>query len=519
MNRRILTTIFSAASACLCSVTLCAATPSSSKVSDLGKIPPASIRYDNVHYRNPWLRSGNVAGMRSDSLSISEALLGGQYSAGENRLLSRAPRQWEVGASASTIMHLKRFSMAGSFSFLQTTMYDACGGMFLSQGRYPVEIYEYTPGTKSRQQYSFNGGFSVDLNNQWRIGAVVDFKSTNYSKRKDLRYTDYALDLSLRPGLQWHSDKWSVGVSALLQRNTETITAEQIGVAQTTYLAFLDKGMFFGVEQSWDGGGVHLSEPGISGFPVRSVGWGASAQLSWSDALYFDLSFIHGDGSIGEKDAIWMIFPSDEFASTLQWKLHSDSGTEHILCLDASLTKDRLDENVIEKVTQSGVTTRKIYSSNVVSSRSNLCITPCWTAVRPSVYELKVEASYTRGDALSSCQYPYLNGQILQSVSFAAEARYTTGARLTPILGVWAETGFLDEDSRIAGDIVSKTSPVRQQTYYDNWKWFATTPGIGVRAGLRYTFANALYLELSGNAVFRGGKNRHEAGLSFGYTF
>ncbi len=509
MNRKIFITLTLAALTLLCSPSLYSAP----------KFPPAQWRYSNIYDRNPWLRGDNVAGMRTDSLDISEALIGGNYAAGENRLSSEAPKQWSVGAEASTIMHLERFSMVGHFGFEQTTMYNACGGMFLEGGRYPVEIYEYTPGTKSRQVYSFDGGFSVDLTGNVRFGAVVDFKSTNCSKRKDLRYTDYALDLSFRPGFQWHSGKWSAGLAAALECNTETVTAEQIGVAETSYYAFLDKGMFYGLEQAWEGGGIHLSEPGISGFPVRELGFGVSAQLSWNEALYFDLSYLHGNGSMGEKDAIWMNFPSDRLSSTIQWKFSSPAGTEHILRLDGILKGTTLNENVIEKITQGGVTTRRTYGSNTVFTRSRFSLTPAWTAVRPSVYEAKLEISYSRDNELSSYQYPYINGQILRSIGFCFEGRYTAPCRLSPILGLWAGTGFLDESSRRAGEIESKTGPVRQQSHYDNWKWYMTSPSLGARVGLRYTFLNSLYLEASCRAQFRGGKNRMEAGLSFGYTF
>lgn len=509
MNRKIIISLCAAALTVLCSASLPAAP----------KFPAAQWRYSNIYDRNPWLRGDNVTGMRADSIDISQAELSGKYSGGENRLLSEAPVLWSVGAGASTIMHLQRFSMVGSFSFEQTTMYSACGGMFLEHGRYPVDIYEFTPGTKSRQVYSFDGGVSVDITPAFRVGAVVDFKSTNCSKRKDLRYTDYALDLSFRPGFQWHRNKWSVGLAAAVECNTETITAEQIGVSQTSYDAFIDKGLFYGMEQVWEGGGIHLSEPGIGGFPVRELGWGVSAQMSWNEALYFDLSYLHSSGSIGEKDAIWMNFPTDRLSSTLQWKFRSNGGTEHIFRLEGILKGRILKENVIEKVTQGGVTTRSSFGSNVIFSRDNLSFKPCWTAVRPSVYELKLELSYSRDAALSSYQYPYLNGQVLRSAGFAFEGRYTAPCRVSPILGVWAGTGFLDENSRRAGEIESRTQPERLQNYYDNWKWYMTTPAFGARLGLRYTFLNSLYIEAAGSAVLRAGKPRIAAALSFGYTF
>lgn len=511
MNKRILTLTAAVAFTVLCSAPLF---PRSSREDG-----PAGWRYVNVYERNPWLVGDNVAGLRTDSLSISEAALSAGYTQGDNRLLSQAPRQWSVGAQAFSIKHLKRFSMVGSFGFTQTTMYDACGGMLLESGRFPVGIYEYTPGTKSRQVYSFDGGVSVDIAEGWRVGAAVDFKSTNCSKRKDLRYTDYALDLSFRPGIQWCRGKWSAGLSAAVICNTETVTAEQIGVSETSYLAFIDKGMFYGLEQPWDGGGTHLSEPGIGGFPIRETGWGLGAQAAWNEALYLDLSYLHAGGRIGEKDAIWMNFPSDVLSSILQWNTRSSSGTEHIFRLKTSYRSEKLDENVIEKVTQGGVTTRKNYGGNTVGGSGRFSVSPCWTAVRPSVFELEVRASYLREDAFSSYQYPYVNSRILRVGELSAQGRISTACGLVPILGLRSTLGFLDEDSRAVREIVSKTEPVRQQEFYDNWKWYMTSPEFAGLVGLRYDFPGSLYLEACCKAAFRAGKNRLEAGLSFGYVF
>ena len=481
-----------------------------------GAAQPA-LRYDNVSDRNFALGGTNAAFMRSDSVNISFAQIGAQWCSGENRRSSDAPRQWEARADASTIMHLDKFSMAGSFGFSQTMLYDACGSMLDTPGKFPVDLLEYTPGTKSRQHYSFDGAISVDLDPSWRVGGKVAFDAVNCAKRKDLRYTNYAMDLSLRAGAQWISGDFSLGASLSLERSTETVTAEQVGESVEPYYAFLDKGLHYGVNQDWEGGGVHLKESGVSGFPIAVNGFGGALQASWKE-LYADISYVRSNGRIGDKDAVWFRFPTDRIDAILGWKTTSARGAQHILRLDAQYRVSCLDENVIEKVTQGGVTTRRTYGSNIIQRSDLLSLAATWKMLCPGSFEASFTPSFRVENGVGTMQYPFVNARVLRVVDIPLEARKHFGA-LSTILRLGIRKGFLDDSSYAVASVGADSSQYRQTEYFESWKWWETTLCASAGLGIRYEFSGGLYLQADVDISVRERLARLPAGLKFGYKF
>ena len=133
-------------------------------------------RYERVVKDNFWNASGNVTGIRQDSVSRSYAEAYGQYEDGDFRDTWQASKGWSAGAATASIRHLERISLKGSFSFEQIEGYGMCGSMFIDPGFYPVDVLEFTPGRKTLQRYTFDGGFSYDVSENWRIGAAMDHR-------------------------------------------------------------------------------------------------------------------------------------------------------------------------------------------------------------------------------------------------------------------------------------------------------------------------------------------------------
>ena len=472
----------------------------------------AGYLYDDAAARNLWLSGSNAAGLRADSLNISDAVLGGGFSRGDASI--GAPLQWNAGAQARTIMHLKKFSMMGSFSFRQQMSYDDCGSMFLSTGRYPVDVLEFTPGTKSRQNYAFTGGVGVDVAPQWTVGAQLDFSATNCTKRKDLRYTDYALDLSLRPGIVWHApSSLDLGVSLRLDRNTETVDPEQIGSAESSYQAFLDKGLRYGLQQIWTNEALHLDENGINGFPVRCMGYGGAVQAAWK-GWFGELSYLCTDGRIGEKDAMWYNFPQHSASLVAGKTFITGDGIENVVKLDASFERVNLKEAVMEKVTEGGVTLRRIYGYNSIFNRSRISVSPSWRAVLPGRFNASAALNYSREDGISSIKYPVLCGSTLQRAGIGAGGRIFIGPVSIP-LSLQMEKGWLKEVNRGT----ESGLPQRQEEYFDMWKLCNTALRFEASAGVRYTFKPHVFLEASGRVGMVGNLPGGGAHLHVGYIF
>lgn len=485
-------------------------------------IPDVGNAFDLTSGRNFWNSGRNAAGVRQDTVSISCAEIGGRYVSGGFRDYADAVSSWSAGAKAATIMHLKSLSLTGAFSFGNFSGSGMCGSMSVRPGYYPVDVLEFTPGEKTRQNYSFSGGISVDLGQAWRLGGRIDFTGANYTKRKDLRHTGYLLDMTVVPSVMYHGEDWAAGISAVFNKNSETICAEQLGISSSTYYAFLDKGLMYGAYESWEGSGVHLSESGINGFPVRELQYGGAVQFQWKE-LYAELEYLYADGKAGEKQTVWFLFPGH----TISLKAGYSFGTGAVRnCLRLSVDwKRQLNhETVLDKVTEGGVTTTEVYGSNPVSERRMF-------SVRPE-YGLEAESvNLVAGLEISSLarqvspMYPYIFSEhdIIMSAYLSGEVP----VRNTDILaGLCFSTGSAVAGSRMdEADVDASDEPYRLEDWYGVQNEYMLASRLGMKLGMRYRFRRGLYAEVQAQ-YFRGfnlrymtGPDRWATGIGLGYVF
>lgn len=485
-------------------------------------IPDVGNAFDLTSGRNFWNSGRNAAGVRQDTVSISCAEIGGRYVSGGFRDYADAVSSWSAGAKAATIMHLKSLSLTGAFSFGNFSGSGMCGSMSVRPGYYPVDVLEFTPGEKTRQNYSFSGGISVDLGQAWRLGGRIDFTGANYTKRKDLRHTGYLLDMTVVPSVMYHGEDWAAGISAVFNKNSETICAEQLGISSSTYYAFLDKGLMYGAYESWEGSGVHLSESGINGFPVRELQYGGAVQFQWKE-LYAELEYLYADGKAGEKQTVWFLFPGH----TISLKAGYSFGTGAVRnCLRLSVDwKRQLNhETVLDKVTEGGVTTTEMYGSNPVSERRMF-------SVRPE-YGLEAESvNLVAGLEISSLarqvspMYPYIFSEhdIIMSAYLSGEVP----VRNTDILaGLCFSTGSAVAGSRMdEADVDASDEPYRLEDWYGVQNEYMLASRLGMKLGMRYRFRRGLYAEVQAQ-YFRGfnlrymtGPDRWATGIGLGYVF
>ena len=186
----------------------------------------AQERFDHIFRRNPWNGGLNAAGIRQDSLSRSYAEI---YFTKENGGLaghSASDDSWNAGAKTESVRHLKKVSFSGGFGYDYFDGRNMCGSMFTEPGYYPVDILEFTPGRKVREDYTFTGGVSAVLGNRWTGGLRVEFEARNYAKRKDLRHKNTRLDFEFSPGVMYHAGRFAVGAVYIVGTNSEKVAAE-----------------------------------------------------------------------------------------------------------------------------------------------------------------------------------------------------------------------------------------------------------------------------------------------------
>ena len=474
--------------------------------------------YERVLRNNLWNDSENVTGVRQDSVSRSYAELSGSYEGGGFRDTWQATRGWSAGAATASIRHMENMTLKGSFAFTQTEGYDMCGSMFIKPGFYPVDVLEFTPGRKTLQTYAFDGGISYDLGSNWRIGAMIDFESANIAKRKDLRHSNWRLDMTVSPGFMYHSGDFAIGANYLFRKTSETIEAEQVGIAESSYNAFLDKGLMYGVYSIWTGSGLHLQDAGVKGFPVKDFSNGAAVQMQYK-GMFAEVEYLHTTGTIGEKEFIWFLFPGNSVDVRLGYRHEG-----HFARLDFGWKAGALDETVLEKITVGGVTTVVGHGQNRIQTESGWKFRPEYEYVSDKV-EVLASAHIEGHMETASQMYPYVSAQSLM--------KYGADVRVKTYLGTFdlaVKAGYaggrMNEESWLTDDATGvQTSPYRLQEWYDRQMEYETASRMNVGLSLRWNFWKGLYAEAEGSwqhafdLKYITAPNRYGLSLTLGYDF
>lgn len=486
--------------------------------------------YEQVRRRNVWSTSGNINGMRLDTASVSYAELAGSYAAGEFRDTWQPQRSWSAGASTASIRHLEDMTLVGGFSFTQTQGYDMCGSMFISPGMFPVDVLEFTPGTKILQTYKFDGGLSYDLSSDLKVGAMMDFKSANIAKRKDLRHANYQLDMTVSPGVLYQDGDFTFGANYVLRKVSETIELKQVGTKVSSYDAFLDKGMMYGVYSVWSGSGLHLDEAGVGGFPVKEMHSGAALQVMYKD-LYAEVEYSRMSGTVGEKDFIWFRYPGNVVSAHVGYQF-STGDAMHYFRIGSDWRNLDLRETVLEKITEGGVTNVYNHGFKRILARSQWHVHPEYEYASDA-FDILVDVSFDKSSSVSSQIYPYIYKESMTTWSAGVEAKlYLSNMGFARLKGFELDAGFRFRDGCVSEDeqLVAEgtgvqTEPFRLQEWYDRQMEFAIASALNARIALRYSFWKGLYVKASGewqygmDLKYIPGSTRATAALSIGLDF
>ena len=479
--------------------------------------------YERVLRNNLWNESTNITGVRQDTVSSSYAEAFAGYEGGGFRDSWEAPEGWNAGAKTASIRHFERMTLKGSFSFVQTEGYDMCGSMSIRPGFYPVDVMEFTPGRKTLQTYAFDGGIAYDLDAHWRIGAMMDFESANIAKRKDLRHSNWLLDMTVSPGFLYHDGDFAVGANYIFKKTGETIEAEQVGNSGQSYYAFLDKGMMYGVYNIWTGSGLHLQEAGVKGFPIKDFSNGGAVQVQYK-GFFAEAEYLRTAGTIGEKEFIWFRFPGNRVNAIAGYR-YTDEKSQHFARVKFGWNDLVLDENVLEKVTENGVSTVIDHGTNRILSRSGWSIAPEYEFIANGIMEFKAGLDMDIQNTVSSQMYPYAYTQSITEASAYFGLLFHTGRFYWGVTGRYGQ-GWLSENENIV-DTESgvQTTPFRLEDWY-NWQMeYRTAKRFCSDITVRYNFRNGLYLRLDLSSikgfdiVHLPGSDRLGADIRIGYDF
>lgn len=505
----------------------------------------AQTVYDRLEAENLWNLGGNPAGLVNSDLSLAGALkssmgfqsktqavsfaqLYGSFEHGGFRSASEAETPWTMGAETKSLARFGKVTMRGGFSFEQKEGSGMDGSMFMNPGQYPVDLLEFTPGRKTRQTYTVDGSIATKLDGHWTIGGSFDFLSANYSKRKDIRHTNYALDLKVAPSLLYRfSDKFDIGLSYIFRKTSESVKAEQIGSATAeSYYGFLDKGIYYGVYDVWDGSSLHMAEAGVDRFPVKEIFNGGSLQLRYG-LFYADVSYLKSQGEIGERGYSWYKFPGGELSAHAGCKIVKPQAT-HLFGLEYSYRGRDNDEYIVERVTTGGVTSPVVHGKNRIFEHRDMAIRPSYRLYASS-FEISAKASYEEHRLQSSLVFPYLNTWDWSTVSADVNAIWHLSS-----FDLGAGASFLTSlKDDLGSDMVEGTLPSSEPYRLTEWfnmdREYKTAGRCGLRASVRWNFSIAsmkgLYLKAEGfftrasKITYLDGSSRYGASLRLGCEF
>ena len=483
-----------------------------------------------LHGQEAWHGSRNVAGLATDEAGgkQAEASLFGKFTSGDFRSWSEGKTVWTAGAAAKAETQLQDFVMVGSFGFTQEEGSQMMGSMFTKPGYYPIDVLEFTPGNKTRQTYDISGGLAWKNGSRWIPGVTARFEGINYAKRKDLRHTTYRQELEMTPSILYKGDGWRLGASFIAGKSSEFVQAEQIGPAKAeSYYAFLDKGMRYGAYQAWDGSGIHLKEAGVDRLPVYELTQGAAVQYSLGESLFAQLEYTRSHGEVGEKGYTWFRFPSQQWAAQLEYN-YTENGNRHCFSLDYSWKSTRLDETVLEKVTEGGITTPSILGSNRVYTGKSFAASLNYLLERADGLTLEASFSVDRANQMSTLMYPYMDLDHGTHLFFNLGVEAPLGPRWQLKTGLLVGGGAYSEQmsKATAEPIGISGMPFRLTDWWDLEQEVSDALRVQLSVALRYTLSRLpLYLEAGCDylraldAQLAPGVRRQTSYLQLGYKF
>ena len=278
----------------------------------------------------------------------------------------------------------------------------------------------------------------------------------------------------------------------------------------------------YGAYEAWNGSGIHLSESGINGFPVKELSHGAALQLQWK-GFYGDIEYMDSSGSAGEREAIWFKFPTHRITSHLSYRF-KQGDKEHFLRLNLQWSHLTNNENVISKETVNGITTTYVNGSNRIFEQDVFSANPEYELISPRG-ELRLGTELSASKRLVTQMYPYVASEkMLCSRTYISGILHT--GRFDLKAAASFSTGDFTEKSRTVETATEAGNPPYRLTdYYNLQNEYATATHATLRLGLRYHFNRGIYAEVQGsythgfNLNYIEGASQWNETIKLGYTF
>ena len=284
-----------------------------------------------------------VLRMNLDTVGFKgSAAVRGGVEEGGFRPIHAASFQWTAGAEAKVVNHGKNSSWTGALSFDQMTgQYKNGNGysMLLDPDYFPLDIVEFSPGTKSRQTVSLEGGFLTDFGYDWAAGVKASVQVAYTSKRKDIPHKDLALTVQLEPTITFVMDEDMGLVSTYIARfRMENLKADVAGTDGN--MPFMDMGLRYGAYLP--GGNVYLEN---GAFQVQEFTHGIS-ELLYNPELTLGLKMLWKRGKAGNGR---LQYPGSTISAFYEQTVQEEI-VDHVFHVSYQRERDQLKETRGESI-------------------------------------------------------------------------------------------------------------------------------------------------------------------------
>ncbi len=250
---------------------------------------------------------------------------------GGYRPIHAASFQWTAGAEAKAVSHGENTSWTGALSFEQMMgQYKNRNGysMLLDPDYFPLDIVEFSPGTKSRETVRLEGGFLRDFGYELAAGIKASVQAAYTSKQKDISHKDFAMTVQVEPTVTYVMDEDMGLVSTYVARfRTENLQTEQRG-ADGGLSPFLDMGLRYG---SYMQNGA---------FAVQEFAHGFS-ELLYNPELSLGLEILWKRGKAGNDR---FNYPGSTLSAFYEQTVQEDKA-DHVYHVSYRRERDQLKEN------------------------------------------------------------------------------------------------------------------------------------------------------------------------------
>ena len=207
----------------------------------------AQMRSRPLHlldWQNPWLGSGNMAGLCENGFlqgqtdGVSEAALGVDWNAGGWRNVFDPESSLEASVGVDSYLKLDKVYLYGRFGYGYEYDWGNTWRGSLHPYESPFMLADNVEGDISDETYSMQAGFGVPLGN-FSIGASVKYDVGIMAKQRDLRNRNTDMSFYIAPSVTYKAGAVRLGLEAGYGKSDEKVEYTQIAANTENYLYYL----------------------------------------------------------------------------------------------------------------------------------------------------------------------------------------------------------------------------------------------------------------------------------------